>query len=58
MPWVRFTEAFSWDPPERRGRTTIQFRPGSVLLVRRLCADAAVAAGAAVLVPKPEDHRR
>lgn len=58
MPWVRFLAPFPWSPPERGGRVTIQFPAGAVLLVRRRCADDAIAAGAAILVPKPEDHRR
>lgn len=57
MPWVRFLRAFSWDPPERRGRTTIVYSAGSVLFVRRSCADAAIAAEAAVPTSRPEERR-
>lgn len=57
MPWVQFTRAFSWDPPERRGRTTIVYAAGSVLFVRRACAEAAIAAGAAVSTSRPEERR-
>lgn len=58
MPWVRFLRPFSWDPPERRGRTTLSFPAGAVLFVRRLCAADAIAAGAAVPTTKPEDQAK
>lgn len=53
MPWVRFVRAFDWDPPERRGLTTIAFSAGSTACVRIACAAAAVADGAAVRVKRP-----
>lgn len=53
MPWVRFVRAFDWDPPERRGLTTIAFAAGEPVCVRIACAAAAVAAGAAVRVKRP-----
>ena len=57
MPWVRFIERFSWDPPERRGRTTIVFPTGTVRFVRRACAEAALVKGAAVPATRPEDPK-
>lgn len=47
--WVIFLQPFEWSPPERYGRTMLSFRPGPPILVRRLCALAAIAAGAAEL---------
>lgn len=55
MPWVRFRQVFDWDPPERRGRTTLAFAAGSVVCVRTECAKAAIAAGAAVKAKRPRD---
>ncbi|WP_296584233.1 hypothetical protein [Xanthobacter sp.] len=55
--WVRFLRAFRWDPPERRGNTTIVYPAGAVLFVRRICAEAAVASGAAVITTRPGGPR-
>lgn len=57
MPWVRFTRQFPWDPPERKGRTTIVYPAGAVLFIRRACAEDAFAAGAAIPTTRPEDQR-
>lgn len=57
MPWVQFLRRFPWNPPERRGLTTIVFPTGAVLFVRRRCAEDAIAAGAAVPTTRPEDPR-
>jgi len=54
--WLRFVRAFEWRPPERQGHTLIVFRPGRVVFARKLCAAAALAAGAAVAVPRPADR--
>lgn len=54
MPWVRFTRDFRWNPPERGGRVTIAYPAGAVLLVRRCCADDAIASGAAEAAKRPE----
>lgn len=57
MPWVEFLTDFNWDPPERGGRVTIAYRAGHVCNVRRICATAALQAGAAKLVsPKEANH--
>ena len=53
--WVRFLRAFRWDPPERRGQTTVLYPAGAVLFVRRICAEAAIAAGAAVTTTRPQE---
>lgn len=53
---VRFTAPFDWDPPERRGRVTISFKPG-LRTVRKLCGEAAISAGKATL-DGTEDRRR
>jgi hypothetical protein len=50
MPWIKFVKDFRWDPPERNGRVTVSFKAGAKVLVRRKCADDAIASGAA----KPE----
>lgn len=55
MPWVKFLSDFNWSPPERRGRVTIAYVRGMKLLVRRKCAEQAVAAGAAIEIRKGED---
>lgn len=54
MPWVRFTSDFDWSPPEKPGRITIAYKSGMQVLVRRLCAQAAVAAGAAQTINPQE----
>lgn len=54
MPWVKFMRDFRWDPPERKGRTTIAYAADSVHFVRKACADDARAAGAAVTIRKPK----
>jgi hypothetical protein len=48
---VRFLRRFRWVVPERRGRVALVFKPGEKV-VRRVCGEAAVAAGAAVLVSR------
>lgn len=50
---VEFTRDFDWSPPEKRGRIHIAFKRGMRLTVRRICAEAAIAAGAA----KPLTHK-
>lgn len=55
MPWVRFTERFLWDPPERKGRVTISYEAGSVFNVPRACATAALAAGKGTPAKKPTE---
>jgi hypothetical protein len=57
VPWVRFTRAFDWSPPERGGLTTIAFAAGSTVCVRIACAAAAVAEGAAVRTGRPANDR-
>lgn len=50
---VSFAERFPWSPPEKRGRVLIVFPTGFEGTVRRICGEAAVAAGKAVEVPVP-----
>lgn len=45
--WVVFLAAYDWNVPERRGRVTITFKPGKAVLVRKVCADAAISKGRA-----------
>jgi hypothetical protein len=53
MAHVRFSRDFDWSP---RPRVIIAYKAGEKpLVVRRACADAAIAAGAATEV---EPHRR
>lgn len=52
MPRVRFLRDFDWSPPERGGRLTLAFKAGTEILVRRICAAEAIAAGAAEPVTK------
>lgn len=55
MAWVVFTAPFDWSPPERNGLTTLAFAPAEEpRSVRRLCAEAAIAAGKAVAADPPE----
>jgi hypothetical protein len=57
--WVRFLRAYDFDPPERGGRVTISYPAGLVTLVRRCCAAAAIAVGAAEPAERPQhDDRR
>lgn len=50
--WVRFTRAFLWTPQNDR-RWSIQYNEGHPYNVTRACADAAIAAGAAVRAKSP-----
>ena len=54
---VQFTAPFDWDPPERKGRVTLHFKPG-LRIVRRLCGEAAIAAGKAVEEYDGTENRR
>ena len=49
---VTFLRDFDWQPPERKGRVTIAYKAGMCLLVRKICAADAIAAGAAVAAAK------
>ncbi|MFG1417020.1 hypothetical protein V5F38_04280 [Xanthobacter sp. V0B-10] len=51
--WLHFTREFWWSPPERAGRITLRFLAGSTHFVRRLCAAAALAEGAAEQTTRP-----
>lgn len=51
--WLHFTREFWWSPPERDGRVTLRFPAGATLFVRRLCAAAALAEGAAEQTTRP-----
>lgn len=51
MPHVRFTRNFDWRPTAQSVQT---FVAGSTKLVTTACANAAVAAGAAEAIDKPE----
>lgn len=53
--WVRFERDFDWSPPEKRHQVTIAFKKGMEVFVRRICAAEAIAARAAVPVPKMEN---
>lgn len=59
MAWVLFSAAFAWDPPERKGLTTLTYEPGEEPRnVRRLCADAAIAAGKATEADPPKSAQQ
>lgn len=55
MPWVRFTSDHSFIPPEKRNMI-ITYRQGMVRLVRRVCADDAIAKGRATLTERPRTN--
>lgn len=54
MPWVRFHESFTFVPDEDR-RVAIKYPKDHVGLVRKQCADKAVAAGKGKLTNRPRD---
>lgn len=56
--WIRFTRNFDWEPPELKGRAVTAYKAGMERFVRRNCAEAALAAGAAVRTgrPGPDDE--
>jgi hypothetical protein len=45
--WIRFTKDFDFSPPERGGRATVSYKAGTKANVRRIAAEAAIAAGKA-----------
>lgn len=49
MPWLRFTADFDWKP---RPQVTQAFLAGQERNVTTLCAEAAIAKGRAVRVPR------
>jgi len=51
MARVKFLRSYDWRPPERLN-IVISFQGGNVYSVRRACAEAALAAGAAVQITK------
>jgi hypothetical protein len=51
--WIRFTKDFDFSPPERGGRATVSYKAGTKANVRRIAAEAAIAAGKAVVVETP-----
>lgn len=51
MPWLAFERDWTWRPNPRWLRV---FKAGAVTLQPRACAVAALAAGAARIVPAPE----
>lgn len=53
MAWVRFTERYIFTPPEDR-RTSISYPAGHKGNVRKVCSDAAIAAGRAVAIRTPK----
>lgn len=55
MPWVRFGGDFDWSPPRYGGRWGTLYRTGMVQLVTRDCAAAALAAGKAERVGRPDN---
>lgn len=54
MPWVRFTEAYDF---LARERLVVAYKKGREYLVKRSCADDAVAKGKAVLIERPQWKR-
>lgn len=51
MPWVRFVRDFDF---RHNPRALTAYKAGQEYLVKAACADAAVAAGAGQLVPRPK----
>ncbi len=58
MPWIEFTKAFDWSPPERRGRVTVAYKQGCLYFVRQECAVDALKEGAGVRRAAPANRRR
>jgi hypothetical protein len=56
--WVLFLAVYDFNPPERHGRTTITYRAGQLILVRRVCAEAAIARGVAIVAVRPTREAR
>lgn len=52
--WLRFLRPFDFDPPAFGGRVTLAFPAEHVGRVTRDCAAAALAAGAAVQITRPQ----
>lgn len=52
MPWVRFTRAFAWTPPELP-RVTMTYAAGCAVSVRGGCKARALQEGAAEAYPTP-----
>jgi hypothetical protein len=55
---VLFLAVYDFNPPERHGRTTITYRAGQLILVRRVCAEAAIARGVAIVAVRPTREAR
>lgn len=51
--WVRFLADFDYSPTARRGWTTIAYKAGMEVNVRRECGEAAIGQGKAVAVTAP-----
>jgi hypothetical protein len=56
--WVLFLARYDFSPPERRGRTTIVYQPGTLALVRGICARLSIAGGYAVKAARPPREAR
>jgi hypothetical protein len=58
MPWVLFSRAWTWTPPEDR-RTSVAYAAAHAISVRAACKRDALASGAATAytTPKPGDPR-
>jgi hypothetical protein len=54
---VQFVKDFDWSPAEYGGRVTLAFKAGPEFqVVRRVCGEAAVAAGHAIDLTMGEDN--
>ena len=47
VPWLAFERDFPWSPAPLRGRVTVMFRAGHVILATRAAAAMALAKGVA-----------
>jgi hypothetical protein len=56
--WILFVAPYEFNPPERYGRTTISYRAGELRLVRRICAEWAIARGVAIRAERPAREAR
>lgn len=52
MAWVRFDRKFNWRVTGTKGVSFVSYPPGK-FSVKAACAEAAVAAGAGVVIPTP-----
>lgn len=58
MPWVEFLQAFDFAPAAKRGRVVLAYSAGVRALVSQACAEAAIKAGKARPIGRPDGDER